>query len=1367
MSCRRSVLHEADRVRTWPLAHLVKSAIVADREAMVGKKVLVLESDADVAEQLFDGFTRLGCSVRVAQTGETGTEMANRDTPDLVVLSAELPDADGFALCQVLKQQQRLTRVPFVVIADEATDEMFARHREMQGHAEAYLHKPFGFPELVVLAEELVPSLCEVPDVPVDVMQDEADDDCPTQVGPMPPELQATIRAAGTMARDTIRPPMRSEAPRPSSPSIAGLVTSPAPPPVAANVGAERKKSGKRPSVPPARAGSARKTRAKESDKEVSSAQAGADDAEQLRVLVESLRADKAMAAKRADDFKARIAKNEAQIEKLEGQLTALRQSTATLQSAHAQALKAESAEGDRKAALVRGEADNRIEKIEQAHRQQVAKLEEAARARIAEAQARHQAELDSEKAVRGELERKLAEEHRRGLASASERHAEQLRTLELAVEQAKVAAQQAEQSHASGLDHVEEAHRAATASLLQSHRVELDKAAEQLENERAVFEQKLAAAHADGTSRWDELEARMAAMVTAHRGELDAMAARHAAATDALGEAHREQLSLARRQVEEERETHQTALQREQERHEQQLRRLEQGNALTLQEAARGPSETLARNAALQEQVGELLQQIAKLEDRLRAADIARQQAVANEQTVEREAAAQREAHHREAMDRLEEAHRVQLAAVETRHAGDLQRVEQEHAELMARFEQAHREATGLVMQAHRAELDRAADDVQRTKQHLEHAIASTGEDARKRGGDFATQLASAQAEHRRAIDELSKQHTVELLAARQAQADAMARAKEEFDASVASIRADAERERGRHREALERLEREHGRALQEAAAQPSGALSRNLELEREATSLQRRIAELEGQLQEASLIAVRAEADLLAAHSHAQLARDEEHRKAMDELREEHRTALVAWESDAAEKIAKLEAAHRQAIDAAEQQHRTGVRAVSAAAQEKATEVQTAHAAQLAKLEQEHRAQLADEQSRMSARLAAVEATHLQRLEALREEHARELAQASSVPVTTSEPVAEQTGAEREQHEALVQRMLDAHQAELAVQKQLRTEELRQAEDAHQQELQKVSDTYQESLRALESRLTGDLQRISDEHRGALTASETRHQLELDALEHKRAVEAASARALIDAEVARVLADRAVESEAAHQDTLAGVEARHAANVAALRQSHEAAIEALQSAHEADMRSRERELASVREASVREVEQRLVERENAMQRDHQVVFERRVREYVASLQELQDGLGRSLVQQERSFREAIDAERRVFDDKAAQLEARLGKEAADREASWAAERSALQRELTWLSEQSRRLESSLREVSGLADSRAALVSELQAAYNQVQSELGKARGSMVAALAQMAEAAVVKPAEAREKAVAEGVRSDVADAT
>lgn len=92
-------------------------------------RVLVAEPD-EPQRQLIDVLLSVDAfEVDLTATGQEALSYLREHTPDAIVAAVELPDVDGFALCQKVKVVGRLARVPVVLVAgpkdggvlDEAT----------------------------------------------------------------------------------------------------------------------------------------------------------------------------------------------------------------------------------------------------------------------------------------------------------------------------------------------------------------------------------------------------------------------------------------------------------------------------------------------------------------------------------------------------------------------------------------------------------------------------------------------------------------------------------------------------------------------------------------------------------------------------------------------------------------------------------------------------------------------------------------------------------------------------------------------------------------------------------------------------------------------------------------------------------------------------------------------------------------------------------------------------------------------------------------------------------------------------------------------------------------------------------------------
>jgi len=78
-------------------------------------RVLVVEDDLDLARVLIAMFERYGIGTFHAQTGQEAIQLSQRVIPDLLVLDLVLPEWDGFAVVDWLRQHNRLCQVPLVV----------------------------------------------------------------------------------------------------------------------------------------------------------------------------------------------------------------------------------------------------------------------------------------------------------------------------------------------------------------------------------------------------------------------------------------------------------------------------------------------------------------------------------------------------------------------------------------------------------------------------------------------------------------------------------------------------------------------------------------------------------------------------------------------------------------------------------------------------------------------------------------------------------------------------------------------------------------------------------------------------------------------------------------------------------------------------------------------------------------------------------------------------------------------------------------------------------------------------------------------------------------------------------------------------
>lgn len=110
------------------------------------KKILLIEDNPRLRQQINMYLSRLGYVCVNAVDGEEGIELATGGVPDLILCDILLPSMNGFEVLEQLKAHPRTQLIPFIFMSALA-DRTHVR-RGMSLGAEDYLTKPFTMAEL-------------------------------------------------------------------------------------------------------------------------------------------------------------------------------------------------------------------------------------------------------------------------------------------------------------------------------------------------------------------------------------------------------------------------------------------------------------------------------------------------------------------------------------------------------------------------------------------------------------------------------------------------------------------------------------------------------------------------------------------------------------------------------------------------------------------------------------------------------------------------------------------------------------------------------------------------------------------------------------------------------------------------------------------------------------------------------------------------------------------------------------------------------------------------------------------------------------------------------------------------------------------
>ena len=88
------------------------------------KKILAIGDSQDELTVLKTFIMNLipGCSFIIARSGTEGIEKAKNECPDTILLEIEIPEMDGFEVCNRLKNDSGTKHIPIIIISEVKTE---------------------------------------------------------------------------------------------------------------------------------------------------------------------------------------------------------------------------------------------------------------------------------------------------------------------------------------------------------------------------------------------------------------------------------------------------------------------------------------------------------------------------------------------------------------------------------------------------------------------------------------------------------------------------------------------------------------------------------------------------------------------------------------------------------------------------------------------------------------------------------------------------------------------------------------------------------------------------------------------------------------------------------------------------------------------------------------------------------------------------------------------------------------------------------------------------------------------------------------------------------------------------------------------
>ena len=120
------------------------------------RRILVVDDDPDMRDLLTFTLKKAGYAVGTAVDGVDALKKACSISPDLILLDLMMPELDGFAVCEILRDDPSTASVPIIMLT--AASGELSRFAGLDAGADEYVTKPFSPKHLIGRIEKLVSS---------------------------------------------------------------------------------------------------------------------------------------------------------------------------------------------------------------------------------------------------------------------------------------------------------------------------------------------------------------------------------------------------------------------------------------------------------------------------------------------------------------------------------------------------------------------------------------------------------------------------------------------------------------------------------------------------------------------------------------------------------------------------------------------------------------------------------------------------------------------------------------------------------------------------------------------------------------------------------------------------------------------------------------------------------------------------------------------------------------------------------------------------------------------------------------------------------------------------------------------------------
>jgi DNA-binding response OmpR family regulator len=130
-----------------------REAPSSDDSAGQGKKILIVDDDAEIVDTVSYALESAGYIVTIARDGNQGIALAESEQPDLIILDMMMPKRSGFLVLEKLRRHNE-EPIPVIMVTGNEGNRHQA-YAELLGVSD-YIHKPFPINKLLQSVSKLI-----------------------------------------------------------------------------------------------------------------------------------------------------------------------------------------------------------------------------------------------------------------------------------------------------------------------------------------------------------------------------------------------------------------------------------------------------------------------------------------------------------------------------------------------------------------------------------------------------------------------------------------------------------------------------------------------------------------------------------------------------------------------------------------------------------------------------------------------------------------------------------------------------------------------------------------------------------------------------------------------------------------------------------------------------------------------------------------------------------------------------------------------------------------------------------------------------------------------------------------------------------